>query len=79
MERSDAPCQIAKFDLVEPGGGNHFGEFALPREAADAFDEIGIGVTVTGDNLAKVRNNLKAIEVVQRLQERSDLGSKFQA
>ena len=79
MERSDAPCQVAKFDLVEPGGGNHFGKFALPREAADAFDEIGICVTVTGDHLAKVRYNLKAIEIVKRLQEWSDLGSKFQA
>jgi len=52
MERSDAPRQVAELDLVEPGLGDHLGEETLPREAPDTFDEIGIGVAVTRDDLA---------------------------
>src|SRR6516164_1148194 len=79
MERSDAPRQIAKLDLVESGLGDHLGEVTLPREAPDAFDEIGIGVTVTGDDLAEQRNDLKAVEVVKWLKEGGNLGGEFQA
>ena len=53
MERSDAPRQIAEFDLVEAGSGDHLGELALPRETPDAFDKIGVGVAITGDDLAE--------------------------
>ena len=52
MERSDAPRKIAELDPVEPGPGDHLGKLALPREAPDAFDEIGVGVAITGDHLA---------------------------
>jgi hypothetical protein len=53
MERSDAPRKITEFDLVEPGPCDHLGELALPREAPDAFDEIGVGVAIAGDDLTE--------------------------
>ena len=78
MERSDAPRQIAKLDLVEPGAGDHLGELALPRETPDAFDQIGVGVTITGDDLAEQRHDLETVKVIERLKERSNLRREFQ-
>src|SRR5690348_7431239 len=77
MERSDAPRQIAEFDLVETGSGDHLGEFALARETPDALDEIGVGVPVTGDNLAEQRHDPEAVEIVKGLEERSYFGREF--
>src|SRR6267378_4248203 len=79
VERSDAPGQVAELDLVEPGAGDHFGELALPREAPNAFDEIGVGIAITGDDLTKQRHDLEAVEVVKRLEEGGDLGGEFEA
>ena len=78
IERSDAPCQIAEFDLVETGSGDHLGEFALPRETSDTFDELGVGVAVTGDHLAQERDESEAVEIVERLKERVHFGREFQ-
>jgi hypothetical protein len=78
MERSDAPRQIAEFDLVETGSADHLGEFALPRETSDTFDEIGVGIAVTGDHLAQERDELEAVEIVERLKERVYFGREFQ-
>src|SRR5712671_5275606 len=78
MERSDAPRQIAESDLVETGSGDHLGELALPRETPDAFDKIGVGVAITGDNLTEQRYELEAEEVVERLKRRGDFGREFE-
>ncbi len=73
------PGQIAVSDLLEPGRRDHFGELALARKAADAFDEIGIGVAVAGDDLPEQRHDMKAVEIVERLQQRRHFGGEFEA
>src|SRR3982074_1203715 len=67
VQRGDAAGQIAKLDPVEPGGGDQLRQFALCRKAADAFDEIGVGVAIAGDDLAEPGQELEAVEVVERL------------
>src|SRR6266853_1890429 len=79
VECSDAPRQVAELDLVEPGAGDHFGELALPRETPNAFDEISVGLAITGDDLTKQGHDLKTVEVVKRLEEGADLGGEFKA
>src|SRR5215471_13603051 len=78
MERSHTPCQVAESYPVEPGPLDHLGEFALPWEAPDAFHEIDIGVAITGDDLAEQRHDLKAVKIIERLQQRGDLGREFE-
>src|SRR5207237_8073564 len=53
MERSDAPRQVAELDVVEPSPSDHLGELALPREATNALDEIGVSVAIAGDDLSQ--------------------------
>src|SRR5438477_8836461 len=79
VQRGDAAGQIAKLDPVEPGGGNQFRQLALRRKAADAFDEVGVGVAIAGDDLAEPGQKLKAVEVVKRLQERRHRRGEFEA
>src|SRR5215831_2253459 len=79
MERSDAPRQVAVFDLVETGTTDHFGQLALPRETRDTLDEIGISIAIARDDLAEQRHQLKAVEVVERLQKWCDFGRELQA
>src|SRR5947207_3422189 len=70
MQRGDAAGQIAELDPLEPGRRNQLRQFALRRKSPDALDEIGIGVAVAGDDLAEPRQELKAVELVEGLQER---------
>jgi len=62
VERSDAPRQVPELDLFEPGLGDHRGELALRRKAANTLNEVGIGITITGHDLADQRHDLKAEE-----------------
>src|SRR5262252_673042 len=79
MERSDPPRQVAKPDSFEPGSVDHLRELALPRKAPDTFDEINVGVALAGHDLAKQRHKLEAVNIVERLQERIDFRSEFEA
>src|SRR5436190_12294668 len=79
VQRGDAAGQIAKLDPVEPGGGDQLRQFALRRKAADAFNEVGVGVAIAGDDLAEPGQELKAVEVVERLQERCYRRGEFEA
>src|SRR5271155_1053277 len=79
VKRSDAPCQVAVSDLLQPGARDHLGKLALARKTADAFDEIRIGVAVAGHDPTEQRHDMKAVEVVKRLQCRHYLRRKFEA
>jgi len=79
MQRGDAAGQIAELDPLEPGRRNQLRQFALRRKSPDALDEIGIGVAVAGDDLAEPRQELKAVEIVEGLQERCYRRGEFEA
>jgi hypothetical protein len=64
MERSDAPREVAISHLIEPRSDDHVGKFALSGEAADAVCEIGIGLSIAGDEPAEPRQDLEAVEIV---------------
>jgi hypothetical protein len=78
VERSDAPRQVPELDLFEPGLGNHRGELALRRKAANTLDEVSIGVSITGHDLPEQRHDLKAVEIVERLKEWGYFGCEFE-
>src|SRR5207248_9279868 len=79
MQRGDAAGQIAELDPLEPGRRNQLREFALRRKSPDALDEIGIGVAVARDDLAEPWQELKAVEIVEGLQERCYRRGEFEA
>src|SRR5579875_3329791 len=78
MERSDAPQQIAEFDPLKPGFGDHRGERALPRKAPDALHEIAIRLALAGHDLAHQRHHSETVEIVERLQRRDHGGGEFE-
>src|SRR5580704_4769348 len=79
MQRGDAARQIAEPDAAKPRGLDQFRQRALRRKAADALGEIGIGVAIAGDDLAEQRQYPKAVEVVERLQQRRHGRGEFEA
>src|SRR5712671_7463431 len=79
VQRRDATGQIAELDPVEPGGGDQLRQLALRRKAADALDEVVVGVAIAGDDLAEQRQHLKAVEIVERLQQWRDRRGELEA
>src|ERR1051326_7774227 len=79
MQWRAAAGQIAALDPFEPGGGDQLRQFALTGKSPNALDEIGVGVAVPGHDLAQQRQDLKAVEVVERLQERCHRRGEFEA
>src|SRR5438270_8351635 len=78
MQRRDAARQIAEPGAAEPGGLDQFRQSALRRKAADALDEVGVGVAIAGDDLAEQRQYPEAVEIVERLQQRRHRRGEFE-
>jgi hypothetical protein len=64
MERSDAPREVAKPHLIEPGARDHLAKFVLPREAPNAFYEVGVGRPIAGNHPTEQRHDLEAVQIV---------------
>ncbi len=59
VDSRDAARQIAVADPGKTSAANKIREFLLSREAADALNEITIGFSISGGQLAKTRNDLE--------------------
>src|SRR3546814_19225941 len=64
MEGDDPAGEVSPRHPLEARGTHPRGEVFLRREAADALDEILIGVEVAGDHPAEYRQNLERIGIV---------------
>ena len=51
------PVRLRYLTCPSPAAGDHFGELALGREPADAFDQIGVGLAIPGDDLPEQRHD----------------------
>src|SRR6266446_1355572 len=79
MQRGDPARQITEPGAAEPRGLDQSRQRALRRKAADALDEIGIGLAIASDDLTEQRQYPKAVEVVERLQEKRHRRGEFEA
>src|SRR5215469_4538868 len=78
MERSDAPCEVAKPDPIETRLSDHSGQLALPGEAPNAFDEVSVSLAIPRYDRPEQRHEPEAVEIVQRLQKRRDFGHELE-
>src|SRR5579885_727756 len=78
MKRNHAAGQQAETHPPEPGRRDRFSKGFRLRKAPDRFDKIPVGVGVAGDGLAKRRNDIERIKVVNRIEPRHIDAGKFQ-
>src|SRR5438445_3536845 len=65
MDGGDAAGEVAVFRPLEPGGLDALHQLVLRREAADALDEILVGVAIAGDQRADPRQDAERIEIIE--------------
>jgi len=78
MERSDAPREVTKPHLIEPRASDHLAKLALSREPPNAFHQIGVGLPISGNDPTEQRHEMKAVQIVQRLEKRRDFGGELE-
>ncbi len=70
MNCGDPTGQITKADTLEAGRFDQPGKRFLGRKATNAFDEVRVGLRSTGCELAKLRDHIERVEVVDGIQDR---------
>ena len=59
------PVMRRNDDALEAGRPHHLGESVGPREAANRFHQIAIGLRVAGDDPAERRDHVEGVEIVE--------------
>ena len=73
------PVRLRQVTRSKPGVADHAGECFLRREAADALDEIVVGLGRAGRERAEARNHLEGMEVVEPVEQRHLALREFEA
>ena len=73
------PVRLRNFTCSSPAASIKLANRRLRRKAADALDEIGVGIAVAGDRLPDQRQDLKAVEIVGGCKPRRHGRGEFEA
>src|SRR6185437_1243068 len=79
MDGGDAAGEVAVLGALEPGRRDALDQLVLRREAADAFDEVLVGIAVAGDQRADPRQDAEGIDIIEARQGGQDDPAELQA
>src|SRR5215831_21389916 len=79
MQRNHTARQHAEAHPAESRRRDHIGESLRLREAPDRFHQISIGASVACYRAAERRDDVKGVEIVERIEPRHIDSGKFKA